>query len=66
MLAQQSKNEDDSPNVDLITAFVPISPSSISPLGPFFDVISEGKIPGHIQLTRIFILEVSDRRLFRK
>lgn len=49
----------DSPNVLRWNAFDAILPITGSPSDPVVAVISVGKIPGQMQLTRIFILGIS-------
>jgi len=51
----------DLPNVLRWNAFDAILPMTGSPFGPVVAVISVGKIPGQMQLTRIFILGISVR-----
>jgi hypothetical protein len=46
----------DSPRVLRMTALVPILPRATAPSAPVVAVISEGKIPGQMQLTRILSL----------
>ena len=55
----------DSPKVLRWNAFDAILPITGSPSDPVVAVISVGKIPGHMQLTRIFILEHQSRSLMK-